>query len=53
MAALTQMMSRLDGFQKLLDAPAMTKGSRGATESMLTTAESVVKDLPRSETSGT
>jgi hypothetical protein len=53
MAALTEMMSRLDGFQKVLDASALAKSSRRPTEQMQTTEESVFKDLPRSETSGT
>jgi hypothetical protein len=53
MAALIEIMSRLDGFQRLLDASALAKSSRSPTEQMQTTAESIIKDLPRSETSGT
>jgi hypothetical protein len=53
LAALSEMMSRLDGFQKVLDASAMAKSSCSPTVPMQTTAESVAKDLPRSETSGT
>jgi hypothetical protein len=52
LAALSEMMNRLDGFQKVLDASAMAKSSRRPTEPMQTTPESVGKELPRSETLG-
>jgi hypothetical protein len=53
LAALSEVTSRLDGFQNFLDASAMAKSSRSPTVPMQTTAESVAKDIPRSETSGT